>query len=507
MPDSMDAVSPTRPGLPRMHSGVQGLDDILLGGFIQNGIYIVKGVPGSGKTILANQLCYAHIAGGGRALYVTLLSEQHERMLANLGQLSFFDPSVIAHALTYVSAFQTLERDGLAGLLTLLRREMMAHGASVLVVDGLLAAEAHAGTALELKKFIHALQMLSAAGDCTMFLLTSAQDATVSPEHTMVDGMIEIGTTSYGWRSERDLLVRKFRGSDYLQGRHAMRITGDGIVVWPRVEALFHSPARRPHDSMAPPLSTGIAGLDAMLHGGLPAASATLLLGPTGIGKTAMGLHFLAGCTENEPGLILGFYETPEQLFARASTLAPSVPPLAQAGIIDMIWQSPSEELIDRVASDMFANVRRRGVRRVLVDGLLGFRDMTVQPERLQGFYRAITNQLRGLGVTVIYTMEAPELVGPMLRAPIQRLTPVAENLILLRYVEHHASMKRLISVMKVRDRAFDPRLRAFEIEAGGVVVGKGFDGERGVLSGAPVPERDAREDADEPPDSALEGA
>jgi circadian clock protein KaiC len=500
MPESMEAVSPGRAVLARMRSGIPGLDDVLLGGFIQNGIYIIRGFPGSGKTILANQLCYAHVAGGGRALYVTLLSEQHERMLANIGQLGFFDPSCIAHALTYVSAFQTLERDGLAGLLTLLRREIVAHGASVLVIDGLLAAEAHAGTALELKKFIHELQMLSAAGDCTMFLLTSAGEVAAAPEQSMVDGMIEIGTCSYGWRVERDVLVRKFRGSDFLHGKHAMRITGDGIVVWPRVEALFAAPARTARDRAAPRLSTGIAGLDAMMGGGLPACSATLLLGPTGIGKTAIGLQFLAGCTQAEPGLILGFYETPEEVFGRAASLAPAIPPLVQSGVIDMIWQSPSEDVIDRVASDAIAHVRRRGVRRLLVDGLLGFRDMTVQPDRLQGFYRALTNELRASGVTVIYTMEAPELVGPVLRAPIDRLTPVAENLILLRYVEHRAQLRRMISVMKLRDSQFDPRLREFEISEGGVVIGDGFAGERAILSGSPMPDDEAAEPCDEPP-------
>jgi circadian clock protein KaiC len=507
MPSSTEPVSHARGTLARMKSGVPGLDTILLGGFIQNGIYIIKGTPGSGKTILANQLCYAQVANGGRALYVTLLSEQHERMLANLGQLSFFDSSCIAHALTYVSAFQTLERDGLPGLLTLLRREIVAHGASVLVIDGLLAAEAHAATALELKKFVHELQMLSAAGDCTMFLLTSATEDAVSAEHTMVDGMIEIGATAYGWRMERDLLVRKFRGSDFLQGRHAMRITGDGVVVWPRVEALYSAPKRAPRDGKAARKSTGVAGLDDMLGGGLPACSATLLLGPTGVGKTAMGLQFLAGCTAEEPGLILGFYEPPEQVFGRAASLAPAIPALVESGVVDMIWQSPSEDVMDRVASDMISHIRNRGVRRLLVDGLLGFRDMTVNPDRLAGFYRALTNELRALGVTIIYTMEAPELVGPIMRAPIARLTPVAENLILLRYVEHHAQLKRLISVMKLRDSQFDPRLRAFEILEGGVVIGDSFDGERALLSGAPVPENDAEGTADEPPQPAPAGA
>ncbi len=472
-------------GLERLKSGIPGLDDILLGGFVRNGIYIIQGTPGAGKTIFGNQLCYAHVAGGGRALYVTLLSEQHERMLANIEQMSFFDGTRIARELTYVSAFQLLEREGLAGLVTLIRREIVTFGASLLVIDGVLAAEAQASSVLEFKKFIHELQMLAGAGDCTMFVLTSARDAVIAPEHTMVDGMIEISDSAYEWRSERDIQVRKSRGSGALSGRHAMSITNDGVVVYPRIEALLHSPKRRVYDGLRARVSTNIAGLDTMLHGGLPAASSTLVLGPTGAGKTLIGMQFLCGSTAEEPGLMLGFYETPEQLVARAANVAPRLPALVESGAVEILWQSPSEDLIDRVAGNMLAQVKARGVKRLVIDGLLGFKDMTVQPERIPGFYRALANELRGLGVTVICTVEVSELVGPIIHAPIGRLTPVAENLILVRYVEQKAVLKRMLSVMKVRDSDFDHRLRDFDITPEGIVLGNGFEGERQILSGS----------------------
>jgi circadian clock protein KaiC len=470
--------------MPRLASGIAGLDELLFGGFVTNGIYVIQGTPGAGKTILGNQLCYNHVANGGRALYVTLLSEQHARMLANLQGMRFFNPACIARELNYVSAFQLLERDGLAGLVTLIRREIVSQNASLLVIDGILAAEAQASSALEFKKFVHELQMLAGAGDCTMFLLTSARDQMIAPEHTMVDGLIEICDTAYGWRSERDIHVRKLRGSDALRGRHAMRISDEGISVFPRIEALLHSPPRRRFTSPPRRVSSGVSGLDAMLGGGLPAASSTLVLGPTGAGKTALGLQFLGGCSAQEPGLMLAFYETPEQIFARAAAIASHLPPLVQSGVVEIDWQSPSEDLIDRVAGDLLARVASRGVKRLFIDGLLGFQDMTVQPDRIPLFYRALGNELRGRGVTVMCTVEVPELVGPVVQPPISRLTPVAENLILLRYVEQEATLRRVLSVMKVRDSGFDPRLREFDITAEGIVLGDGFAGARSVLSG-----------------------
>ncbi len=484
MTDTETAEKASYQGPPRLASGIAGLDEILLGGFVANGIYVIQGTPGAGKTILGNQLCYNHVAGGGRALYVTLLSEQHERMLANLHGMSFFNPACITRELNYVSAFQLLERDGLAGLVTLIRREIVVQGASMLVIDGILAAEAQASSALEFKKFVHELQMLAGAGDCTMFLLTSARDQAIAPEHTMVDGMIEICDTAYAWRSERDINVRKFRGSDTLRGRHALRISTDGITIFPRIEALLHTPPRRRYKAPQARVTSGVAGLDAMLGGGLPAASSTLVLGPTGAGKTSLGLQFLGGCTDAEPGLMLAFYETPEQILARAATIAASLPPLAETGVVQILWQSPSEDLIDRVAGDLLARIAAQGTRRLLIDGLLGFQDMTVQPGRIPLFYRALANELRGRGVTVMCTVEVPELVGPVVQPPISHLTPVTENLILLRYVEHEAALRRVLSVMKVRDSAFDHRLREFDITAEGIVLGDGFAGAHSVLSG-----------------------
>lgn len=82
-------------GLPRTETGVPGLDTVLNGGFVEGGVYIVQGDPGSGKTILANQVCYRHVERGGRVLYVTLLAESHARLLQQLKTLSFFNEAAI----------------------------------------------------------------------------------------------------------------------------------------------------------------------------------------------------------------------------------------------------------------------------------------------------------------------------------------------------------------------------------------------------------------------------
>jgi circadian clock protein KaiC len=164
-----------------------------------------------------------------------VLGENHGRMIQHLRPMRFFDPSLAPEPLTYINAFQALEDEGLKGLTTLFRREVRARGATLLVLDGLsaVAAKAGAGAGFEMKRFTHELQTLASATDCTMFLLTTASGPSSAPELTMVDGVIQLQQRIYALRSERRLVVHKFRGSDFLEGEHAYRISRDGFTVFP----------------------------------------------------------------------------------------------------------------------------------------------------------------------------------------------------------------------------------------------------------------------------------
>src|SRR5688500_15587812 len=98
--------------IERISTGISGLDTVLNGGLVKGGIYIVRGTPGAGKTILGNQLCFNLAAVGGKALYVTLLAESNARMMLNLGSMQFYDADVIPQSIVYVSAFGPLQQDG-----------------------------------------------------------------------------------------------------------------------------------------------------------------------------------------------------------------------------------------------------------------------------------------------------------------------------------------------------------------------------------------------------------
>jgi circadian clock protein KaiC len=477
---------PTGVGLDRVPTGIGGLDTILGGGFLQGGLYVLQGTPGTGKTTLANQICFNHVGVGGHALYVTLLAEYHARMMQHLGSLSFFDMSKIPDGIVYLSGFRALRQDGTAGLLELLRREILARDATLLVLDGLVAAQRATSDERAFNEFIHELQGVAIATGCTMFLLTSTDDSgRVAPEHTMVDGIVTLSDQLVGWSAERALRVAKFRGSAYLHGKHAFRITDDGLVVYPRIEALLAQPSSTDFEGDEK-IPSGVDQLDAVLGGGLPLGSTTMIMGPTGIGKTTLGLQFLSCCSMAEPGLLFGFYESPVRIRAKAGAVCRPLANLLDNGAVEVIWQPPTAGSIDSYGQQLLDAVRRRGVRRLFIDGLGAFQSAASEPGRLNHFLTALMNELRVRKVTTAYTLEVPDIVGPHVRAPVGDLSSLAENMIVMRYVGLRSHLHRLISVLKVRDSDFDSRMYQFTLSDKGIVIEGTSERAESIMAGVP---------------------
>jgi circadian clock protein KaiC len=456
----------------RLSTGIAGIDTILGGGFMRGGIYIIQGTPGSGKTILTNQICFNHISeqAGGRALFVTLLAENHARMISNLRGLAFFDESRIPDRMTYLSALHETREPGVKGLTDLLRREILRSRYSVMVLDGLVSAQSIAGSDQDFKEFVHSLQEIALATDCTMFLTTNVRTDQVTPEQTMVDGLIELRDNIYGWRAESDIQVRKFRGSGFLRGRHAYKITTEGIVVYPRIEALLARPSR-PDDAPSERSTIGIPTLDGMLGGGLPVASTTMVMGPSGVGKTTLGLQFLAKASEAEPGLLFGFYETAARIRSKADQNCKPLGSLIDSGVVEVLWQPPTDDLLDAYGERLLEAVHRRKVRRLFIDGLTGLIKASVDPGRMDNFFTALANELRVLGVTTLYSLEVPDILGPAIRVPLDDISSIAENMLLLRFIELRSRLYRLISILKIRSSGFDSSLHEFRITNDGVEI------------------------------------
>jgi circadian clock protein KaiC len=472
----------------RVDTGVPGLDTILNGGLFSGGVYIVEGAPGSGKTILGNQICFHRAARGDSTIYITLLAESHTRLIAHLRGMEFFKPELISSSIYYISAFKVLEDTGLVGLLKSVQEAVTARKAAFVVLDGLVSAEEFAPSERDFKKFIHELQTISGMTGCTVLLLSSTERAQgFRPEHTMVDGLIELGDTVVGVQSLRHVLVRKMRGTRQLRGRHAVEISSAGLKIRPRIETMLRGPDE---DDPAPrPVEQadfGVVGLDAMLRGGLPGGSNTIVLGPSGSGKTMLGLQFLsAGVRHERVGLYVGFYERPFSIMAKGARLGLGLEAARDSGLLHCFWEAPIEGVLDAVCERVLRCVSEYGVKRLCFDGLHGFRHHAEYPDRTRAVFSALADELTRRGVTTLFTLEVPDLLGSTIEVPIDGVSALADNLLLLRHVELRSQLYRLISILKVRDRSYEGSIREFQISDRGVVVADTFDSAEQILTGA----------------------
>lgn len=478
-----DAAMPSR--APRVTTNVPRLDYILQGGLFAGSTYVILGPPGSGKTILANQIAYSHISESeNRCVYVTLLVESHARMLDHLAGLEFFNPELVGKRITYVSGYAALKSGGLDALLALVRRTVREFDATMLVVDGIESACEVAPTVQAFRELIHDLQGVTNLAQCTALLLTNKREQQ-HPENGLVDGVIELSDTVTGPRAMRELTVQKFRGSDYLRGKHEVEIQKRGMVIHPRTEIQFDKPPAFATEERVR-MSTGVKTLDEMIGGGVLSGSTTSLLGAPGTGKTLVGLTFLLeGAKRGQRGVYFGFYEPPPRLCEKAANVGIDLQPWIKKGLIELVWQPPLEHMMDSLAEQLLEGMRTEDRRRqrLFIDGIEGFRAAAVYPERMPRFLSAFTNQLRMLDVTTMISEEL-DLFSPLISMPNPELANVVENVILLRYVELRSQLYRLLSIMKMRESKYDSSLREFRITDNGVVVEKSFESAEAVLTG-----------------------
>jgi circadian clock protein KaiC len=458
--------------LERAPTGVPGLDAVLRGGFVRGAIYLVMGRPGTGKTTIGNQLCFEHVKQGGRAAYMTLLAESHATMLKNLHTMQFFDAQVINNGLSYVGAYRALRDEKLRGLLEMVRRVILDEKASLLVIDGISPARAMADSDVALKEFVVELQMLSGMTNCTTILLANMTAADANdPEHTMVDGLVELAFERHRRRTLRTIEVLKFRGTPHLLGRHELAITERGVEIHPRLEDLLDG-STRPAAASDQRLATGIRELDTMLYGGVLRGSTSVALGFSGSGKTTLGLHFLnTGADADEPGVLFGFYESPDRLCQGGERMGLDLRKQAKRGKFSHIWQPSYEFGLDELGGRLLGEVERMGAKRLVIDSLDGFRQAAFDPARTIRFITALLGELRARDITTILTDETMKPSGPEMEMRVEGISALVENLFLLEYMTIGPKLRRLISIVKQRASAHETTAREFFLTGRGIEV------------------------------------
>jgi circadian clock protein KaiC len=424
--------------MKRLKTTIPGLDDILHGGLFEGGVYILEGPPGVGKTTLANQLAYSRAQEGH-----TMLSESHVRMVQHMDGQSFFRKTAVNSLVFYVSGYRELETEGLKAVIGLLRGELARSGASLLVVDGLVVSAPDIDEGV--RQFVHELQSLVTAMNCTCLLLTSGRGNALSAEQTMVDGIFAFEDHLFRGKAERRVQIRKFRGSEVVRGQHSFCITNDGLRFFPRLESLPLPPRE-----WAPARSVGLgvsAVDDALKEDGIKAGTISLAVGDSGTGKTLLALGFAAAASEEQPGLLLlGSPETPADACALAERFNIPLRAAMERGVLHVESIGQADESLDEMGHKILRLVAERKVLRVALDGVAALADTSAFAERGHRFLGRLLYELRRAGATSLFTLDPAELA-------VACGTPLAGGVAALfdNVLKLEAGAERRLAVTKMR--------------------------------------------------------
>lgn len=452
----------------RMSAGNAEADYILGGGFPANSINIIMGHPGSGKTIFAEQLIF-HNAGSDRPiLYFTTLSEPLPKVVRYLQGFRFFDEEKLGTQVIYEDVGPQLAQEGATALIPLLREAIRTLSPKVIVIDSFKAVHDLAPSTAERRRMVYEMTALLTAYGTTAFLLGeyTEDDILRYPEFAVADGIVELSRRRLGNRDERYFRVYKLRGSRYLEGAHAFRITSSGLDIYPRLVS-----PRMPegYEPASERLSTGVQGLDEMLDGGLWRGTTTLLAGPSGAGKTTIGLQFaLEGARQGEPSLYMNFQENPTQLVRTIRGLGVDLEQ-AQAQGLDLVYASPVELQIDSIIVDMFRRIQQRGVRRLVIDALGDLASAATDPQRLHDYLYALVQHFAVSTITSVLNFET--MGNAITGSGMQNAMSYLSDNVLLLTVEGEDQTRRKLRVLKTRGSAHDTRVREVEITAAGLHI------------------------------------
>lgn len=467
-------------------TGVPGLDQVLHGGLRPRGLHVLGGLPGTGKTTLAQQISYHHARAGGKVLYLVALSETAERLVGHASSFGFFDPTMVAHRIYYISVYPKLEEGGLPAVLDEVRMLAVEHKASMVCIDGMSTLKSAAPTPLDFRRFMFDLNAQTRSlGATTLVVGPWVEWEASDPEFVIADGILTMSLEPGDDASTRYMEVLKLRGSDHLPGRHTISISREGVAVFPRLEAALRTTGLKEPPSQWTLLNTGTEGLDQMLHGGIPSGSITWVTGAPGVGKTVLGLSFLAeGARRGERGLYLGFDEAPSRLTAKADALGLGMGKMVESGMLRLHWSPPLDLIPDSVAWDLLSMIDETDARRVVVDGADAMMASLTSVGRTRSFVTALMGALRGRDVTAIMTHDQARLPGVGAEICQDGVATMADNILVLQYVELRSELHRLISILKVRDGDFDPSIREFKVSRGGLQVANTFGSAEAVLTG-----------------------
>lgn len=457
--------------LERITTGIPQLDLIIDGGIPRYSLVFITGLPGTGKTILSQQIAFSNARAGSTCLYLTTFSEPPVKLLRYAQGFSFFAPELFGQRVIYGDLGEALRNGGAESLLRHLKQLVRTHQPDIIVIDSFKALRDLIPEPFAFRAFTLDLAVSLASWEVTTLLVGEYSDADLreEPEFAIADGIIYLYGLDEAERQKRFLRVMKMRGSNFFAGEHFFDVGANGISIYPRLRPQVMGEYAIPNQRMG----TMVEGLDAMLDGGLLASTTTLIGGNSGTGKTLLALSFLVQQARlGQPGLLVSFEESPGQIIRNAQGFGWDLEELQGRGLIDIFHVSPSELNIDRHAFDFKERAEAMGARCVVIDSISAFEAALHNLAKYQGYLWAIADYFKRNAISILMTSELPSTSDTLQVGIPQRVSFISDTIILLRYQETQGQIKRTITVLKMRGSYHDNTVRELIILPSGISIG-----------------------------------
>ena len=474
-------------------TGIHGLDEVLAGGLTGSRLYLIEGLPGSGKTTLALQFLLEGVRRGERVLYVTLSETEEELRSAaashgwSLDGVRFREFIPTEDSLReeqQYTVFHPSEVE-LGQTINAILEEAEKIRPTRIVFDSLSELRLLAGSQFRYRRHVLALKQFFAERGCTVLMIDDRSGGEEDRQlRSVANGIVILEQLQPAYGAERRrLCVVKQRASAYRGGFHDFVIRESGLVVFPRPLASLER-----HGSSRETLSSGVDGLDALLGGGIQRGTGTLIAGPPGTGKSTLGAQFaFSAARRGERAALFLFDENPTTLLLRARGLGIPLDEPVQEGRITVRQVDPAELSPGEFASSVLAEARMPETSIVVIDSLNGYLNAMPEESFIVAQLHELLTCLDQLGVATILVSVQHGLIGPADSAV--DASYLADTVLQLRYFELEGDVRQAISVTKKRGGKHERTIREFFLDASGIRLGEPLRKFRGVLTGVPVPE------------------
>jgi circadian clock protein KaiC len=476
----------------RAKTGIAGLDDILQGGLPRERFYLVEGTPGVGKTTLGLQFLLAGRDAGERSLYVTLseteseiraVAASHGWSLTGIDVLELRPENLNLDEDEDNTVFQSSEIE-LRETVRKLVSEVSRHRPARVVLDSLSEVRLQAQSQLQFRRTILRLRQHFVEGKATVLMLDDGAGSGSDEQlQSIAHGVIALEQLPQGYGSERRRLrVVKLRGLKFRGGYHDYRLDTGGIVVFPRLVAAEH---RAAPDGGS--ISTGNRELDALLGGGLDRGTCTLVLGPSGTGKSSLTLQFATACaSRGEHVCAFLFDEGIGTVLTRARALGMPIDRALEQGHLQLKQVDPAELAPDELIHHIRHTAQSHPPGVVILDSINGYMHAMPNEHFLLVQLHELVTYLAQHGVVTLLVMSQHGLLGQNMTTPVD-VSYVADTVVLTRFFEAGGRVRKAISVMKKRSGAHEQAIRELRLGPDGLELGRPLEDFRGVLTGVPV--------------------